>query len=184
VAAHTRSDGIRCGSAHRGLACGPTASGQPYKICRPGCGSARCRPRCVSHRVGRAHGIQGIHCVLGGVRVGARQKNLLGFGMAFQVLDAGPASAAARLNLAGVGRGRRQGDTFIGESWVPQRFRLVKENKVLGSNPWLGDDAKAGLNAWDFRHARRRGRGWLWPAKRRARGSVDGRAVDGEFPST
>jgi hypothetical protein len=86
-------------------------------------------------------------------------KNLLGFGMAFQVLDVGPARAAARLNLTGVGRGRRQGDTFIGKSWVPQRFRLVKEKKVLGSNPWLGDDAKAGLDAWDFWHARRRGRG-------------------------
>jgi hypothetical protein len=147
VVAHTGSGGIRCGSAHRGLACGPTASSQPQKIRRPGCGSARCRPRCGSHGVGRAHGIQGIHCGLGGVRAGVCQKTLLGFGMACQVLDAGSARAAARLNLAGDGRGRRQGDTFHGESWVPQRFRMAKEKKDLGSDPWLGDDARAGLGA-------------------------------------
>jgi hypothetical protein len=107
VAAHTGSGEIRCGSAYRGLACGPTASGQPHEIRRLGCGSARCRPRCGSHGVGRAHRIQGIHCGPGSVRAGVRRKTLLGFGMAHQVLDTGPArdgsAARPRWRWKGVG---------------------------------------------------------------------------------
>jgi hypothetical protein len=99
--AHTGFGGIQCGSVYRGLPCGPTANGQPHGIRRLGCGSARCRPRCGQHRVGRAHGIQGILCGLGGVRTDVCRKTPLCFGMACQVLDAGPA------------RGRRRGYTSL-----------------------------------------------------------------------
>jgi hypothetical protein len=52
--------------------------------------------------------------------------------------------AAPRLHIAGDGRGRRQGNTFHGESWVSQRIRLAKKRKGLGSDPWLSDEAKVG----------------------------------------